>query len=53
MYLALVRVLVLLVEERLSGVLVIELKQNNEVIVTISNSGFPNLKVPLFKVSTP
>lgn len=36
-----------------SGVLVTELKQSNEVTVTTSGSGFPHCKVPQFNVPAP
>lgn len=39
--------------KEMSGVLVIELKQNNEVTVTILGSGFPYLQVPLLNVPAP
>lgn len=42
MYLALVCVFVLLVEGRVSGVLVMALKQNNEGTVTLPGSGCPH-----------
>lgn len=37
----------------MSGVLVIELKQNNEVTVTLPGPGFPHLQLPLLNVPAP